>query len=354
MKTFFKPIPFITLILLNFFFLPNCGKKGPLKLDPVVSPERISDFSVIQVGDNLRFTWKFPDLLKDKKTKFDINNVKKMYFFYSVKSVTSGSIRKRGALLKKINLNKIPSDKDKYVFLYPAISSKFSEKKIYIAMYYKYKRITSEMTDIKEITIHNPVEPIKKLVITNENKVIKLDWERRDTTKDKKRNVQILGYNIFRKISKSGEEMDSQFQKLNKDIVLDEHYEDSDAGTSGIYTYYVSVILTNSNISERSNIEKVIVNDIFPPEVPKNIIIFKSEKGLMISWESVKDNDLSHYTLYRKEESELDFNILVLKIENNNYLDKSVEKGKVYLYYVTSTDKNGNESDNSKIASDKT
>jgi len=352
MKTLIKSVLLFTLVTLNFFFLLSCGKKGPLTLNPIIHPEKISKISVSQVGDNLKFAWEFPVFLKDKKTKFDIHKITRVFFYYSNKPVTSNSIQKKGRLLKKVGLNKIRSKNNKYIFSYPRISSKFLNKKIYTAMYYKYRKIISNMTAIKEITILDPVKPVEKLKITNENKVIKLDWERKNSDA-KKKTVQILGYNIFRQVLKSGEEINLSFQKINKDIILDEHYEDSDTGFSGFYKYYVSVVLTNSNISEKSNIVEVNVNDIFPPEIPQNIIIFKSSDGLMISWEAVKDKDLAHYTLYRKEKSESDFKILISKIENNNFLDKNIKKGKVYFYCVTSTDKNGNESDNSKTSSEK-
>ncbi len=358
-----KVISKISLILLIFSFiaLNSCGKKGPLKLDPQIFPAKVKDLSVVQIGDNLKFQWKFPEFLKDNKTVLDISSIKKIFFYYSEKHVTSAGGKstntsdnfiKRGRLLKKTDIQKVLSENGEYYFIFPEISGKFLNKKIFTAIFYNYNKLSSSLSEIKEIKIMLPVKPVQDLSLINENKVIKLKWERPVTNTKKKKSPEIAGFNIFRKIDVSEGEKDISFVKLNKDIVLKKYFEDKDTGQSGKHNYYVSAVVTDSNISEKSNIVAVNIKDIFPPEIPQNILVFKSSNGLMISWKKVNDKDLSHYNIYRKSGNETDFKMLNTKIVENKFMDDKVDKGKNYAYYITSVDNNGNESDNSNSSSE--
>ncbi len=358
-----KIISKISLILLIFSFiiLNSCGKRGPLKLDPQVFPAKVKDLSVVQSGDNLKFQWKFPEFLKDNKTLLDISRIKKIYFYYSERDIFSSSGKKvntsvnfikRGRLLKKTEIQKILINNGEYYFIFPDISGKFLNKKIFTALFYNYNKLSSALSEIKEIKIMLPVKPVQDLSLINENKVIKLKWAKPVTNTKKKKSPEIAGFNIFRKIDVSEGEKDISFVKLNKDIVLKEYFEDKDTGQSGKYSYYVSAIVTDSNISEKSNTVTVSIKDIYPPEIPQNILIFKSSNGLMLSWKKVNDKDLSHYKIYRKSGTEADFKVINNKIVENKFMDDKVDKGKIYTYYITSVDNNGNESDNSKSSSE--
>jgi len=353
----------ISLIMLIFFFmiLSSCGKKGPLKLDPQIFPAKIKDLSVVQIGNDLKFKWEFPKFLKDNKTILDISRIKKVFFYYSERGVTSSTGKnsnasdnfiKRGRLLKKTDIQQIRNSNGKYYFLFPDISRRFLNKNIFIAAFYNYNKLSSPLSKINNIKIMLPVTPVNDLSLINENKVIKLKWGRPVSGKKKKKSPEIAGYNVFRNIDISEGVKNNPFVKLNKDIVLKEYFEDKDTGRSGKHNYYVSVIVTDSNISEKSNIVAVNIKDIFPPEIPRNILIFKSSTGLMISWGKVNDIDLSHYKIYRKSDDETDFKVLNSKIVKNKFMDDKVEKGINYTYFITTVDNNGNESDNSKSSSE--
>ncbi len=79
---------YIVSITVLLFVLNSCGKKGPLKLDPEVTPGKIVEMKIIQEGDDLRFSWKFPAYLKDNKTNFNISSLKKAFIYYSDKPLS--------------------------------------------------------------------------------------------------------------------------------------------------------------------------------------------------------------------------------------------------------------------------
>ncbi len=366
---------YIVSIITLLFVLNNCGKKGPLKLEPEVMPGKLMEMKILQEGDDLMFSWKFPDFLKDNKTPLVFSSIKKIYIYYSDKPVdiistidkdidiqrkkgrsgpkfSSPLFLKKSRLLNKLDFQNLQSDKGIYKFSYKKISNKFLNKKIYFATRYKYQKLTSDLSEIKEIKIMEPAEPVTDLSISNEKKVIKLNW----TVKSKKtkNNISpvISGFNVFRMINSEGHVANPDFKKINSEKVLKEYYEDSDTGISGKYSYYISVLVTDSNISKPSNIVSITIKDIFPPAIPLNLHIFKSKDGLMLSWKNVNDKDLSHYKIYRRDDSNTEFSIVGTEVKENRYLDKTVNKGKNYYYYITSVDNNGNESDESEKRSE--
>ncbi len=339
------------LFLMLSLTIPGCGKKGPLKLEPIVAPEKITDPVIIQTGGDLSISWKFPQYLSDKKTKFIKTKLKRVYIVYSEKELPVKLFKKRGKFLKKINSFQISESGKLYNYTIKNIQKKFGDKKIFICLYYKYGRSVSSISEIKEITIVNPIKPVDDLSLLNENKVIKLKWSRQNLNIDNKKSDEILGYDIYRKVvEKNGKE--SQFTKINKDTVVREFYEDSDTGSDGTYSYYVKTVILKNNFSRKSNIVSIEVKDIYPPEIPVNLIVFKSPKGLLLSWDQVKDKDLAYYNIYKKGENSSDFSLVGKGETKNRYLDIKVKRGKKYFYYVTATDNNGNESDNSKTASE--
>ncbi|MEN8223283.1 MAG: hypothetical protein ABFR36_08495, partial [Acidobacteriota bacterium] len=324
---------------------------------------------IFQEGDNLRFSWKFPEFPDNNKTPLEISSIKKILIYYSDRPLStdvpgnekkktseikssSSLFLKKSRLLIKIDPRQLKSINGIYHFEYPKISGKFLNKKIYLAVNYKYQKIISELSEIKEIKIMEPMEPVTDLSLSNENKVIKLNWSVNSKKKKGKKSPVISGFNVFRKIDNIDQDTVPSFKKINTDKILKEYYEDSDTGVSGTYSYYVSVLATDLNISKPSNQVTLNVKDIFPPAVPQNLHIFKSNNGLMLSWKIIKDKDLSHYKLYRKEGNSSEFNILEAELKENRFLDKTVKKGKKYFYYITSVDNNGNESENSETGSE--
>jgi len=368
-KLILIPISFL------FIYLINCGKKGPLQLDPEIFPSQLNKMKIVQEGDDLKFSWSFPEFLKDNKTPLDISQVSSINFYYIERingsgtdestakkrdkikskaddreSISAFSRKKR--LMRKIDFDQLKPDNGNYHYSLSGISDKFLNKALDIAVNYKYKRLTSDFSGISTIKILFPVSPVTDLGVSNENKVIKLKWSRISQDKSSKNAPPISGYNVFRMIESAETGEKTSFSKLNKDIVLNEYYEDSDSGVNGNYNYYVTAVITPLNFSKQSNMVSVKVSDVFPPEIPQNILIFKSEEGLMISWKKVNDQDLSHYRVYRKPEGESNFSILEPLIKENKFLDTKVKKGETYSYVITSVDNNGNESDNSTTATE--
>ena len=76
------------------------------------------------------------------------------------------------------------------------------------------------------------------------------------------------------------------------------------------------------------------------PSVP-TLEISSDNRGISLSWDSEKDDDFSHYQLYRKTATEVSFKDLGGGTEQE-FLDRDVTPGAVYVYKVSAFDRFGN------------
>jgi fibronectin type 3 domain-containing protein len=134
---------------------------------------------------------------------------------------------------------------------------------------------------------------------------------------------------------------------MNKENVLKEFYEDKDTGKDGEYFYRVSAMMSKEIESEASNIVSVKMKDIFPPDSPSNLISFKSEDHIFLTWKPVEDKDLAYYKVFRKSDPDAEFKMITDQLKQNFYKDTGVQKGKTYIYTVSAVDLKGNESQSS-------
>jgi fibronectin type 3 domain-containing protein/predicted small lipoprotein YifL len=340
----------ILIFTLFILFIINCGKKGPLKLEPKILPTQINISDINQIGKNIEISFSFPEHLSDNKTKLDLNRVNKIYILYSDKEIPSGKFKKKSKLLIKLNLKNFQKKKNLFLIKTPFKLKNLDNKKHYFAIKYTYGKKKSTLSNIKLITTKIPILPISDLKLIKERKLIKLKWSKPMLNLLNKNVKNISGYNIYRKIEDLNNMLNKKnFIKINKEKILYEYFEDTDTGVDGNYSYYVSTIITNNIQSDPSNVVLTEVKDIFPTETPSNLVSFITKGQIFLTWGEVKDKDLSYYRVYRRLLSDKEFTLIADKITKNSYKDTKVQKKKSYIYSVTSVDTNGNESEQSSI-----
>ena len=378
------------LLLMSVF---NCGKKGPLVLEPALNPMAAENVQLSQVGDELKLMWSFPQAFTDKKkTPFDVEQVEKIYIYYADKEIPGDKFRKKASLLKKLTLNDLTKAPDSLIQISPlTVSSTTSStsssssaattgkreirnlsyfitiplklkeldnKDHFLAVQYYYQKKRSPLSQVAYIHSMAPVKSVTDVKISQEKKVIKISWGR--PTQDEAGNSvsSIAGYNMYRKIEpeikKEGapDTEASVFVKINKDKVLTEYYEDSDSGVNGTYSYYISGVVSNQVETSPSQTVSIKISDIYPPEVPANLVCFKAPDHLFLTWKPSPDSDFAHYRVYRRSADEVDSKLIADKITASSYKDKDVQKGKTYIYTVSAVDQKGNESDQSNEVSE--
>lgn len=361
-----------SIFLLVIISLFCCGKKGPLRLEPELIPKAAEKLQLFQIGLNLKLQWDFPQVLADKKkTELELAKINKIYIYYSNKEILGGKFRKKSTLLKKLKLEDLtqspppltttpsrPGMKEtknlSYFINIPFKLKELDNKQHFFGIQYYYQKKRSPMSEIVFIFSRTPVKPVTDLKLNLENKVNKLTWAKPLLDEAGKSITDIAGYNIYRKIEpeQTGEAAanistieEEVYSKINRSNVLLEYYEDKDTGINGNYSYYVSAVISNQIESAPSQTVSIKVTDIFPPEIPANLVCFKAQDHLFLTWKPVLDTDFSHYRVYRRLSTDNEFQLVADKVTSTSYKDKDLKAGITYFYVVTSVDTKGNESE---------
>lgn len=339
------------VITLCLFILINCGKRGPLTLPSEVLPKPLETLNLFQTGETIRLQMQFPTLLSDNKTEFEIHKIKKIFVHYSSQTLPQKKFRKKSILLLKLNPGDLAQKNDAYFIHIPFKVKNLDNQSHYFALRYNYEKKKAPLSPTSTIKTQVPAKPIGDLKITQEKKVVRLSWTRPKLNMLDQPIHSLSGYNVYRKIgSQSEDNEEAEFQKINRENVLVEYLEDIDTSLEGQYTYYVSVIHAADIESAASNQVGVEIKDVFPPDIPLNLMVFKAKDHMFLTWEKVKDKDLSHYRIYRKISTQEEFKLIADQVTDNFFKDQKVRKDTLYLYTVSAVDAKGNESEPSDTA----
>jgi len=340
----------ILLILTVAFLLGGgCGKKGPLTLEPEKLPRAVQGLTLAQVGNSIKLTWTYRQFLSDDKTEPNPVLLGKILVFHSNQKLEEEKFKKKADLLKKIDYADLQVDGDLFSARVNFSTKELDEKSHYLAIQYYYGRKKSPLCAVQSIKTIIPIRPIQTLTQAKEQKTIQLKWSKPALNLDNKSVTQISGFNVYRRIDQTevkepGKIPLKEFQQINDERVLIEYFEDSNTGVDGFYAYYVTTVSANKSETDPSNIVSVKVTDTFPPDAPANLVAFKAKDHVFLTWEKVKDADLSHYAVYRKSSKDETFKLIADKVTDNAYKDNQVKGGADYLYYVIAVDSKNNES----------
>ncbi|MCP4154697.1 MAG: hypothetical protein GY757_43655 [bacterium] len=353
-------------------------------LEPEILPAKPAAFKAEQVGNNIRLYWYFPKKMSDKKTEIEIDKIAKIVVRHTDKKLGPGKFWKKSKVIKKLKMNALIPYKepriarrwasytsvqkkryDKHLFYtdIPFDLKKLDSKTHYFGIRYFYaNRRKSPRSKVAYVATKIPIAPISDLSIVKENKMIKLEWSKPELDLYGKPIANISGYKIFKAVkgNKTKKEGDQQivvavehtFFEYNLEKILSEYFEDTDTGTDGVYRYYISAILSSQVQSAPSNIVNISITDEFPPDVPSNLVSFKASDHMFLTWKGVKDDDLSHYRVYRRTADENEFSMIADNVDVSNYKDKEIKRGILYIYCVTAVDTKGNESEYSNHVSE--
>ncbi len=163
-----------------------------------------------------------------------------------------------------------------------------------------------------------------------------------------------LGFNIFR-----AESADGTYKKINKSPVQVQEmvnpdgtvevapyfYTDKNIKEGKIYYYKVQALDIFGDSSPDSEIVLGAVKKDSMPGVPKAPTLEVEEKQILVKWESIKDETIRGYNIYRSVTQ--DGNYLKLNekpLAVTNFLDTKVIVDTNYFYTITSVNQGGFES----------
>ena len=335
----------LIFLLIGGIFFPNCGSRGPLTLVPAKKPLQVTSAKIYQIDKHIILKWKFPEILSDNTTALDPQFIKYVFIFHAGKIFNAKNFKKIAKLFFKLPLSEISKQKEFYTLNIAFKTKNLDDKDHYFGILYRYQREKSHISSILHIKTLLPARKIDNLTLSQENKVIILQWSKPILNIDNKPVTSISGYNIYRMVTTKDQKV-NEFIKLNQsDKILKEYYEDRDTSGEGTYSYYVTTVHNINIESDKSNKVQKKIKNIYPPSVPQNLICIKDNKSINLIWKKVEDKDFAYYRIYRKRSSEEEFKILADKITRVSHIDTGLKKGETYCYRVSAVDTFGNESE---------
>ncbi len=339
----------ILLLAAALLLLPACGKKGPLVLEPEKLPPPVVALELRQVGEEIELSWKFPELLMDKKTPLLAAQVRSVAVLHLAKPFNPETFEKRSELLARFKHAELSSRPGGvFACALPFKAKQLKDREHAFALAYQYGRSRSALSAVEKITTRTPPAPIRDLKAGREGKVVVLSWSRPPADSDGQPISALAGYRVLRRILQEKEP--AAFTAINAKAVKGEYYEDRDTSRDGEYEYQVASLLDARIESAPSNAVRMKIQDTFPPDVPVNLVTFTARDHVFLTWEAVRDRDLHHYVVYRRSPRDDEFKILDAAVADNFFRDRQVAKGQMYIYAVAAVDNKGNESEPSRHA----
>jgi fibronectin type 3 domain-containing protein len=175
-----------------------------------------------------------------------------------------------------------------------------------------------------------PSLPVSFSAHTTEDGKVRVSWQT-SLSRD------VKGYRIYR--AEEGKEP-VMIGEVGKDVFV---FIDDKAERGKKYLYQMSAFDLRGNESEKTKPIEVIPSDVERPPTPQNIKVVLTDRGVLISWEAVKVDDLLGYNVYRGDYPSGVFKKLNQQpIKDLSFLDG---EGKATHYYkVTAIDTSQNES----------
>ncbi len=154
----------------------------------------------------------------------------------------------------------------------------------------------------------------------------------------------LLGYKVFRKT-----DGDTRYSLLPNDTLRNErnYYRDTTHLAGKTYTYYVSAIDFYGNESAAS-IQVTYTTEtgyVAPPDIIRTV---NTTDGILIGWGQVTDGNVVSVRIYRSRPGGEPSAVATISKDADEYLDKSVSEGDLYIYEISLVKTGGEESAKSR------
>jgi fibronectin type 3 domain-containing protein len=202
----------------------------------------------------------------------------------------------------------------------------------------------SNMVLVRIYPVPNPPESIR---FSFAEHFIKLSWQSPALNIDGSPVTANIKYNVYRATVPQARVR----ERLTSSAVSQNEFQDTTMilGQSYFYTVRASVDLAGGAVESVDSKEYEAKNvDTYPPRAPAELTAISDRNSISLVWLPNTEEDLAGYYVYRSG-VERDFKRLTAQtITSASFTDRSIEKGKTYLYRVRALDKLGNESRDSE------
>jgi len=332
------PLPStLFLLLLGLVLLAGgCGKKlAPLPPDAVL-PAAVRDFRLSQEGDALVLSWQLPreNLLGQPLTQIQGCRVLRAELKglepalpYPEEFVLLADIdlayprmgEVRGETVSYQDRNLVP------------------EKRYYyrVAAYDQERYVGAWSRTLSHAWGLLPRAP-QGLGAVPGDRIVRLSWQPVTQQQDGRPVRDLAGYRLYRRAG------DKPWIRLTPQPVSGPAFQDVAVLNDVEYSYKVRAVRRvgpDFLESVDSPGRTAMPEKRTPPPPILSLVAVAGEKGVDLRWDPSPAPDLGGYRLYRRQEGEVNFNLLTpALLTRPAYLDTQARRGRIYYYYVTAVD----------------
>lgn len=318
------------LIIMGPIAPVGCGKKAPPISPESIVPARIDDLHISVINGELYLIWSRP------LRNVDGTRLEDLAGFKIIKRGRGGKPGEAITQLYDIPLSSPPQGAwitDKIIYFKdPKLNEGWSYS--YQVFSYNRERYYGDGSNIASISWINPPPPPENFRAQAGDHRVELFWEDEDGKEGSSRKK----YNIYRRI----EGAQYPLKPINEEPISGAYFQDLQVENEKEYFYTIRTTIMQGDIliEGRSPAEiKAKPRDLTPPTPPPEITAIPREEGVFITWGAVFEKDLAGYNIYRtdklaNEKKKLNREL----ITDTSYIDKEIQKGRVYIYTVTAVD----------------
>ena len=202
---------------------------------------------------------------------------------------------------------------------------------------YNLEGYTGELSDVASVEWKQPPPQVAGLEAAAGDRTVTLKWE--PSSLQDLHGGDFAGYRIYR--SQTSGSYDAGPVKMVESP--ESGYSDIGLNNNRQYFYVVrGVIKAGDAYIEGASSEEVLAipEDMVPPDSPENLSAVPTANGISLAWDSVEDEDVEGYFIYRRVNKEAAMErVNVAPLQGNAYTDINVSPGIKYIYSVTAVDR---------------
>jgi predicted small lipoprotein YifL len=347
-----KRLAAILALGLAVFFVPACGRKGPLQPPAAREPKPAESLTAFQRGGSIILEWTNPAKYLDGRPLAAAGSTSELWTLESgpeakTRPQALKEFETRARPVRRITSREarpVPAGVSGAVtFAYPLAGSLTGHRTLAfsVRLLDARGRPSKLCPPVLVETRVCPLPPVIRDVRVFAD-FIEISWTPPAANIDGSSPPAVTGYTVYR--SEGGGEP----EKLAPSPASGPSFEDRRFQFGTPYAYFVRALASGGDSgleSDDSAVRTVVPRDVFPPNAPAGLVAISGPEVISLSWDPVRAGDLAGYRVWKKEEGQPEFAPLAQGLlPGTAFTDPAVQKGKSYVYAVSAEDTNGNES----------
>jgi len=328
--------------------LVACGVQGPPHPPRLERPARITNLSVVQVGQTLEFHFRVPQQTVEGER---LTKPLEVEILRGVAPQGAGlSKLLEPQVWMRLTRNEwLPYARGDEVFYAAHLTNEEFRtgrgQSLVLAVRtltrgFQHRPLESDPSNLVDVPVFDVSEPVGGISFLTTEKAVEVHFPPPARMLSGEPLRGLTGYRIYR--NQTGER--GSFLMIGETAASP--YRDTQFEFGRAYFYQVRAVFgdpAHAAMSDDSPPAKVVPRDVFPPAPPQGLTGIYAAGGVELLWTANSESDLAGYNVYRLDQPappRLNQDLLRTPI----FRDTHAEPGKTLTYYVTAADLAGNES----------